>query len=72
MTIKYFPESDSLYIDLSSMKSVESKEISEGVVVDYDNNGNIVGIDIDEASKKLDLKEIIINRLPAKIVTIPA
>ena len=64
MKLNYYPETDSLYIDLSEQTSVDSVEISEGVVVDYNAEGNIVGIDIDNASKKLSLKKLIINRLP--------
>ena len=45
MRVNYYPETDSLYIDLSEKTSVESKEISEGVVLDYDAEGNLVGID---------------------------
>jgi uncharacterized protein YuzE len=37
---------------LSEQPSVESREISEGVVLDYDESGNLVGIDIDNASRK--------------------
>ena len=61
MKIYYDKESDSLYIDLSPNKSIDSKEISDGVVVDFDKDGNIVGIDIDQASKVVDFKEIISN-----------
>jgi len=49
MKLNYYPETDSLYIDLSSRTSVESVEVSEGVILDYDDAGNLVGIDIDEA-----------------------
>ena len=66
MKISYYAETDSLYIDLSGKPSVESQEISNGVVLDYDEEGNISGIDIDHASKKLDLKELILNQLPAQ------
>ena len=72
MKINYYPETDSLYIDLSEKKSVESKEVSTGVVLDFDSDGNIVGIDIDNAKKKLDLKELILNHLPTKSQTIAA
>jgi uncharacterized protein YuzE len=37
---------------------VESREISEGIVLDYDETGNLVGIDIDNASSKFQLKEL--------------
>jgi uncharacterized protein YuzE len=64
MKINYYPETDSLYIDLSSKPSVDSVEVSEGVVIDYDAKGQIVGIDIDNAGLKLDLKELVLNKLP--------
>ncbi|MEZ4765667.1 MAG: DUF2283 domain-containing protein [Calditrichia bacterium] len=72
MKMNYYPETDSLYIDLSSKTSVESVEISQGVVLDYDDDGNLAGIDIDNASQKLDLKELVLNRLPIKIQKISA
>ena len=46
MKLNYHPETDSLYIDLSEKTSVETREISAGVLLDYDANGNLVGIDI--------------------------
>jgi uncharacterized protein YuzE len=61
-----------MYIDLSAKSSVESKEVSPGVVLDFDADGNIVGIDIDNASKKLDLSELILNRIPINKKTIAA
>ena len=64
MKLNYYPDTDSLYIDLSEKTSADSVEISEGVVVDYDRDGNIVGIDIDHASKKIVLKKLSINKLP--------
>lgn len=69
MKINYYPDTDSLYIDLSSKSSINSIEISEGIVLDYldyDEEGNLVGIDIDNASLKMDLKELILTRLPIK------
>ena len=67
MKLNYYPETDSLYIDLSEKPSVESREISQGIVLDYDADGNLVGIDIDNASKKVQLKEFTIKRLPAEV-----
>ena len=55
-----------LHIDLSHKPSVESQEVSEGVVLDYDGEGNLVGIDIDHASRKLDLRELVTNHIPLK------
>ena len=64
MKLNYFPETDSLYIDLSEKPSVESQEVSAGVVLDYDAEGNLAGIDIDHASRKLDLKELVTSHIP--------
>jgi uncharacterized protein YuzE len=62
--LNYYPETDSLYIDLSAKPSSESREVSEGVVLDYDAQGNLVGIDIDNAGRKLDLTEVVTNHIP--------
>ena len=67
MKLNYYPETDSLYIDLSEKPSVESREISEGILLDYDAEGNLVGIDIDNASTKVHLKELTLRKLPAEI-----
>lgn len=66
MKFNYYPETDSLYIDFSSQKSTESKVISEGIVLDYDEDGNITGIDIDNASKKVNLEDLSFAKLPFK------
>lgn len=70
MTLNYYPGTDSLYIDLVDRPSVESREVSEGVVLDYDAEGNLVGIDIDNASRKFDLTEFTLSRLPAETQTL--
>jgi uncharacterized protein YuzE len=64
MKISYYPDTDSLYIDLSEQPSAESREISEGVVLDYDAQGRLVGIDIDNASLKVELKKLTLSKLP--------
>ena len=69
MRLNYHPDTDSLYIDLSEQTSVESREISDGVVLDYDAEGNLVGIDIDNASAKVDLRKLIVSKLPGPIET---
>jgi uncharacterized protein YuzE len=64
MKLNYYPDTDSLYIDLVAKASAESREVSEGVVLDYDADGNLVGIDIDNASRKLDLSEVVTSHIP--------
>lgn len=68
MKLHYYPETDSLYIDLSERTSVDSREMAEGLVVDFDAEGSIVGIDIDHASTKLDLRTLEIEDLPVSTV----
>jgi len=72
MKLNYYKDTDSLYIDLSSQPSAESREISEGVILDFDAKGNIVGIDIDNASRKINLKEVILNKIPAEFEILTA
>ena len=70
MKLNYYADTDSLYIDLSERVSVESREISEGVVLDYDASGNLVGIDIDNASTKVQMDRLVVNKLPVTVETI--
>ena len=66
MKLNYYRDTDSLYIDLSARPSADSREVSEGVVLDYDEEGNLVGIDIDNASRKLDLSELVARHIPVR------
>ncbi len=68
MKMKYYKDTDSLYIDLSERSSVESQEVSPGVVIDFDKDNNIVGIDIDNASSKIDMNQIEISDFMPKLV----
>jgi uncharacterized protein YuzE len=72
MKLNYHPETDSLYIDLFLKPSTDSREISEGIVLDYDANGNLIGIDLDNASKKANLSELTISKMPTIIQTLTA
>jgi uncharacterized protein YuzE len=54
MKLHYYPETDSLYIELKAGPGAETREIASGVNADFDAEGRIVGLDIDGASK-LDL-----------------
>ena len=72
MKLSHHPDTDSLYIDLLETPSVESREISEGVVLDFDATGHVVVIDIDNASRKVTLKELTLSRLPFILQTMTA
>ncbi len=64
MKFHYYPETDSLYIDLADRPSVDSQEIAPGVVLDFDAEGRLVGIDIDRASQVVDLARLEAISLP--------
>ena len=64
MKLHYYPETDSLYIELQSRPGVEAREISSGLVADLDATGRIVGFDIDHASEHLDLSTLETIDLP--------
>ena len=66
MKFNYYAETDSLYIELSVKESADSKEIAEGIIIDFDADGKIVGIDIDHASKIVDLSKLESKSLPLK------
>jgi uncharacterized protein YuzE len=66
MKLHYYPETDSLYIELRDVPGAETREAAEGVNVDLDASGNIVGIDIDHASTKLDLATLETSSLPIR------
>ena len=62
--IHSYQDTDSLYIDLFAAPSADSQEIADGVVIDFDQSGKIVGIDIQHASERTDLTELSSEHLP--------
>ena len=65
MKLFYDPETDSLYIDLNARPGADAREIADGLVVDFDEEGRPVGIDIQHASRNLDLSTLETQALPA-------
>ncbi|MDR6832716.1 MULTISPECIES: DUF2283 domain-containing protein [unclassified Sphingopyxis] len=64
MKLHYYPETDSLYIELKAGPGTETREIADGLNADLDANGVVVGIDIDRASEQLDLTTLEATSLP--------
>ena len=64
MKLHYYPETDSLYIELKDTPGAQVREIVEGLVIDLDADGNVVGLEIDHASGKLDLSRVETIALP--------
>ena len=70
MKFHYYRETDSLYIELSEQPSADSKEVAPGVVLDFDTHGQLVGIDIDRASKIVNLSTIEATSLPLQALAV--
>ncbi len=68
MKLRYYPDTDSLYIDLADRPSADSREVTPGVVLDFDAAGGLVGIDIDQASRHLDLSGLGAGSVPVETV----
>ncbi len=71
MKIEYSKDVDALYIKLREAKITDSMDIEEGVTVDLDEKGHIVGIEILDVSEKLELSELVnisIENLPLEKV----
>jgi uncharacterized protein YuzE len=64
MKLHYDPDTDSLYIDFNARPGADASEITEGLVVDFDAEGRPVGIDIQHASRDLDLSTLETQALP--------
>jgi uncharacterized protein YuzE len=62
--LHYYAETDSLYIELSAAPGVETLEIAAGLVDDLGADGTVVGLDIDAASRTLDLTTLETIALP--------
>lgn len=65
MKLHYYPETDSLYIELRDHPGAEVRQVADGVTVDIDEAGEIVGFDLEGASKRFDLSQVETRDLPA-------
>ncbi|MBW7876879.1 MAG: DUF2283 domain-containing protein [Candidatus Cloacimonetes bacterium] len=54
MKLSYFEDTDTLYIELLGTPSTESQEVAEGITLDLNDSGQTVGIEIEQASKRVN------------------
>ena len=64
MICRYDPDTDMLYIVLNSGVSTESEEVAQGVVLDFDNQNRVIGIEIEDANTFIDLSSLEVSALP--------
>jgi uncharacterized protein YuzE len=66
MKLSYYAETDSLYIELRAGPGSETREVADGLNVDLDASGAVIGFDIDHASTRLDLSMLETVALPIR------
>ncbi len=64
MVFEYYPDTDMLYVKLAEGTSKESEEIAPGVVLDFDERNRVIGFEIEDASKSIDLTRLELRALP--------
>jgi uncharacterized protein YuzE len=64
MRLSYDPKTDSLYIHLTERPSIESDEVANGIVLDFAEDGALVGIDVQHASRQVDISRLMIDNMP--------
>jgi uncharacterized protein YuzE len=65
MKIKYFEDTDTTLVELSTNPPVETQELNENIYLDLDGNGNVVSITIEHAILSGDMREFLYQRIPA-------
>jgi len=63
--LHYYPDTDSLYIELSAGDAADTREVATGIVLDFDATGRLIGIDLDHARERVDLSRLESEGLPA-------
>jgi uncharacterized protein YuzE len=64
MIFQYYPDTDMLYIQLTTGVSTESEEVAPGIVLDFDERNQVIGIEIEDASTFIDLSRLELSALP--------
>ena len=64
MVVQYFPETDMLYIRLQDGISTESEEVAPCIIMDYNAENRVIGIEIEDASSQVDLSMLGIFAFP--------
>lgn len=70
MIFEYYPDTDMLYIKLATGVSTESEEVAPGIVLDFDERNQVIGIEIENASTFIDLSRLDVSALPIANLTL--
>lgn len=66
MRLDYYPETDTLYIELRDGPGADAREVARDIVLDLNEAGEVVGIEIDHASERADLNMLQLSSFPAQ------
>lgn len=66
MRIEYYPKTDTLYIQLIDGAATDVHEVGPDVRADVDDNGRVLGIEIEHASTRAELSDIQLTSLPQR------
>jgi uncharacterized protein YuzE len=72
MRLEYFPDTDTLYIQLRNVPGADAREVSEDIVLDFNEAGEVVGIEIEHASQRMDLSDFHLSAFPTSEAAPPA
>ena len=64
MRFEYYPETDTLYIQLQEGPGADAQEVASDIVLDFNEAGEVIGIEIEHASERTDLKNFQLSALP--------
>jgi uncharacterized protein YuzE len=64
MLFQYYPDTDMLYLKLAEAASTESEEVADGIVLDFDHNNRLIGIEIENAASFVELSRLEVSALP--------
>ena len=65
MKIKYFQDTDTLYIEFRAADVAETRDLDENTLLDLDSHGNICGITIEHARERTEIPQFSFEQIPA-------
>jgi len=65
MKIKYFPDTDTLYIEFKTTEVMETRDLDDNTLIDIDRHGNVCGITIEHAQQRTDIPNLSFEQIVA-------
>ncbi len=65
MKVKYFPDTDTLYIEFRDSDIAETRDLDENTILDLDADGNVCAITFEHASERTDVHHLTVEGIAA-------